>query len=56
MCPRIVAGLRVGHLRIQRFADSLARQKGVEPPPGYKTSISICRKFLANTYSEEDRG
>jgi DNA topoisomerase-3 len=29
-----------------RFADSLARQKGIKPPPGYKTSISICRKFL----------
>jgi DNA topoisomerase III len=31
---------------MKRFADSLARQKGIEPPPGYKTSISICRKFL----------
>jgi DNA topoisomerase-3 len=31
---------------MKRFADSLARQKGVKPPPGYKTSISICRKFL----------
>jgi DNA topoisomerase III len=31
---------------MKRFADSLARQKGVRPPPGYKTSISICRKFL----------
>jgi len=29
-----------------RFADSLVRQKGIKPPPGYKTSISICRKFL----------
>ena len=28
------------------FADSLVRQKGIKPPPGYKTSISICRKFL----------
>jgi DNA topoisomerase-3 len=25
---------------------SLARQKSIKPPPGYKTSISICRKFL----------
>ena len=31
---------------MKRFADSLARQKGIKPPPGYKTSISICRKFL----------
>ena len=32
---------------MKRFADSLARQKGVKPPPGYKTSILICRKFLS---------
>ena len=31
---------------MKRFANSLARQKGIKPPPGYKTSISICRKFL----------
>jgi DNA topoisomerase-3 len=31
---------------MKRFADSLARQKGIKPPPGYKTSISICQKFL----------
>jgi DNA topoisomerase III len=31
---------------MKRFADSLARQKGIKPPQGYKTSISICRKFL----------
>jgi DNA topoisomerase-3 len=31
---------------MKRFADSLARQTGIKPPPGYKTSISICRKFL----------
>jgi DNA topoisomerase III len=31
---------------MRRFADSLARQKGIKPPPGYKTSISICRAFL----------
>ena len=28
------------------FADSLVRQKVIKPPAGYKTSISICRKFL----------
>ena len=31
---------------MRRFADSLVRQKRIKPPPGYKTSISICRKFL----------
>ena len=31
---------------MKRFADSLTR-KGIKPPPGYKTSISICRKFLS---------
>src|SRR5450756_2814496 len=31
---------------MKRFADSLVRQKGIKPPPGYKTSISICRKLL----------
>jgi DNA topoisomerase-3 len=32
---------------MKRFADSLCREKGIKPPPGYKTSISICRKFLS---------
>ena len=32
---------------MKRFADSLVRQKGIKPPPGYKTSISICQKFLS---------
>src|ERR1700722_16897447 len=31
---------------MKRFADSLARQYGIKPPPGYKTSISICGAFL----------
>ena len=31
---------------MKRFADSLTR-KGIKSPPGYKTSISICRKFLS---------
>jgi DNA topoisomerase-3 len=31
---------------MKRFADSLVRQKGIKPPPGYKTSILICRTFL----------
>ena len=32
---------------MKRFADNLVRQKGIKPPPGYKTSISICRTFLS---------
>src|SRR5712672_2167702 len=32
---------------MKRFADSLIRQKGITPPPGYNTSISICRKFYS---------
>jgi DNA topoisomerase-3 len=31
---------------MKRFAETLARQKGIKPPPGYKTSISICSAFL----------
>jgi DNA topoisomerase III len=31
---------------MKRFADSLARQKGIKPPPAYKTPISICSTFL----------
>jgi DNA topoisomerase-3 len=34
-------------LAMKRFADSLIWQKGIKAPPGYKTSISICRKFLS---------
>ena len=34
-------------LAMKRFADSLSRKMGIKPPPGYKTSISICRKFLS---------
>src|SRR5260370_32996421 len=32
---------------MKRFADSLVRQKGIKPPPGYTTSILTCRKFLS---------
>jgi DNA topoisomerase-3 len=31
---------------MKRFAESLVRQKGIKPPAGYKTSISICGAFL----------
>jgi DNA topoisomerase-3 len=32
---------------MKRFADSLCRERGIKPPHGCKTSISICRKFLS---------
>ncbi|MGY4310938.1 type IA DNA topoisomerase [Bradyrhizobium sp. JR3.5] len=38
---------------MKRFADSLVRQKGIKPPLGYKTSISICRKFLSEHASKK---
>jgi len=41
---------------MKRFADSLVRQKGVKPPPGYKTSISICRKFLNEHAPKKSEG
>jgi DNA topoisomerase III len=31
---------------MKRFADSLVRRNGIKPPPGYKTSMSICGAFL----------
>jgi DNA topoisomerase III len=31
---------------MKRFAHSIARQKGIKPPPGYTKSGSICRTFL----------
>jgi DNA topoisomerase III len=40
------AGGRPPTPAMKRFADRLARQKGIKPPPGCKTSISICRAFL----------
>jgi DNA topoisomerase-3 len=41
---------------MKRFADSLVRQKGIKPPPGYKTSISICRKFLNEHAPKKSEG
>jgi DNA topoisomerase-3 len=41
---------------MKRFADSLARQKGIKPPAGYKTSISICRKFLSEHAPKKAEG
>jgi len=31
---------------MKRFAVSIARQKGIKPPPGYTKSQSLCRAFL----------
>src|SRR5262249_57037998 len=31
---------------MKRFADSVARQKGIKPPAGYTKSETICRAFL----------
>jgi DNA topoisomerase-3 len=31
---------------MKRFADSVARQKGIRPPAGYTKSGTICRAFL----------
>ena len=39
---------------MKRFADSLVRQKGIKPPPGYKSSISVCRKFLSEHAPKSD--
>jgi DNA topoisomerase-3 len=41
---------------MRRFADSFVRQKGIKPPPGYKTSISICRKFLSENAPKKSGG
>ena len=40
------SGSRPPTQAMKRFADSIARENGVKPPPGYATSGSICRAFL----------
>jgi len=40
------AGGRPPTPAMKRFAGSIARQKGIKPPPGYTKSGSICRAFL----------
>jgi len=40
------AGGRPPTPAMKRFVDSLARQKGIKPPPGYTKSGSVCRTFL----------
>jgi len=42
---------RRGGVSADACDEALCRQpsrKGIKPPPGYKTSISICRKFLSD--------
>jgi DNA topoisomerase III len=41
---------------MKRFADSIIRQKGIKPPPGYKTSISICSAILKEQASKNSEG
>jgi DNA topoisomerase-3 len=41
---------------MKRFADGLVRQKGIKPPLGYNTSISICRKFLSEHAPKKSDG
>jgi DNA topoisomerase-3 len=40
------AGGRPPTPAMKRLADSIVRQKGINPPPGYQKSGSICRTFL----------
>ena len=41
---------------MKRYADSLARQKGLRPPVGYDTSTSICRAFLNEHAAKKSDG
>ena len=41
---------------MKRFADSIIRQKGIKPPLGYKTSISICSAFLKEHAPKKSEG
>jgi DNA topoisomerase-3 len=50
------AGARPPTPAMKRFADSIARQKGIKPPPGYTTSGSICRAFLDQHAPKKARG
>jgi DNA topoisomerase-3 len=44
--PRGGTGARPPTAAMKRFADSIGRQKRIQPPAGYATSIAICRGFL----------
>jgi DNA topoisomerase-3 len=41
---------------MKRFADSVARQKGIKAPAGYTKSGSICRAFLDRHASKKAGG
>ncbi len=41
---------------MKRFADSIARQKGIKPPTGYTKSASVCRTFLEQHASKKAEG
>jgi DNA topoisomerase-3 len=41
---------------MKRFADSIARQKGIKPPAGYAKSGSVCRAFLDRHAPRKDQG
>jgi len=41
---------------MKRFADSIARQKGIRPPAGYAKSGSVCRAFLEQHASKKTGG
>jgi DNA topoisomerase-3 len=41
---------------MKRFADSIARQKGIKPPAGYTKSGSVCREFLEQHAPKKAKG
>jgi DNA topoisomerase-3 len=41
---------------MKRFADSIARQKGIKPPAGYTKSGSVCRAFLEQHAPKKTEG
>jgi DNA topoisomerase-3 len=41
---------------MKRFADSIARQKGIKPPEGYTKSGSVCRAFLEQHAPKKTEG
>ncbi|WP_297778218.1 DNA topoisomerase [uncultured Roseovarius sp.] len=44
--PDSGGGERPPTAAMKRYADSIARQKGIKPPTGYTKSGSVCRAFL----------
>jgi DNA topoisomerase-3 len=41
---------------MKRYADAIARQKGIRPPAGYATSAAVCRSFLEQHASKRPIG